>query len=834
MSTIITRNSATSGSVPSSLIQGELAINVTDGRLFYGSGSGNIVKEFVASGSGGGGTVNTGSFVTTSSFNAYTGSSTSQFAGTASFALNVLSASYAPSTPAFPFTGSAKITGSLGITGSLSNGTGNIASGLFSHAEGLNTQAKATGSHAEGLNTISSGSYSHAEGQQTISIGGASHAEGKNAIASGNNSHAEGYATISTGDFSHTEGQYNIAVDQTSHAEGSYTIAGGIRVEFTPLDPFTFPNIYLDATNLYISGDIATLYPDSIVPGNTVQFAAYGNAAVPFPGDNQLILLQTTITSASYDTYANITTIVVPSIPTIGSIDTSSPPPSGLIIKNLSYSYYSIFNGAPTHTEGYLTTAPSRYSHAEGTLTNASGEGSHAEGAYAISSGSYSHAEGDSTISRGDYSHAEGGSTNSTGPYSHAEGDTTTSTGDFSHAEGSGTTSTGDFSHAEGNSTTSIGNFSHAEGSNTNSLGSYSHAEGDTTTSTGDFSHAEGESTNSYGTYSHAEGLNTTAGQLGYTPRIKIISGVFELDPGYGDLTSLFTPGVFILIDDVLGEINGTPNIFKLEVASSTYTGTPATEITLVDTSINISTTKYTVGIYSVYNPTLADASIGSYSHTSGDSTHTIGIGSSTEGYFNEALGYYQSVVGIYNEPINDYGAFIIGGGYDNTPRNLLVASPKNQIVTITGSATTYKPLTTQENISAAFIVSGEIVEGVSIHAGVTLYDLVSLDNGGDWITTVQTQSLSEQLLGIYIGDNKVLLEGYLTFTDSTGNGPFVGGGIKEGQVVYIQQSSSGLMSVDIPSSFYVRTLGHVLYHNVNNAANWTMKFNPSNDWITI
>jgi hypothetical protein len=46
MSTIITRNSATSGSSPSSLIQGELAINVKDGKLFYGSGSGNVVKEF--------------------------------------------------------------------------------------------------------------------------------------------------------------------------------------------------------------------------------------------------------------------------------------------------------------------------------------------------------------------------------------------------------------------------------------------------------------------------------------------------------------------------------------------------------------------------------------------------------------------------------------------------------------------------------------------------------------------------------------------------------------------------------------------------------------------
>jgi len=823
MSTIITRNSATSGSVPSSLVQGELAINVKDGRLFYGSGSGNVVKEFIASGSGGG-TFNTGSFVTTSSFNAYTGSNTSQFAGTASYTTNALSASFAstasyvknaisasyastasialqvstsistqnlqhnvlfvdtsgPGTiqvdgglrynpnqdlltttssyaiqalsssfavtasyatnalsasfatsasyatnaltasfavtasyvknaisasyapPTFPYTGSALITGSLGITGSLSNGSGNIASGIFSHAEGQNTNSLGSYSHAEGRGTIASGSYSHAEGSGTTATGDYSHAEGQSTTSTGNTSHAEGYSTTATGNYSHAEGQSTTSTGNASHAEGDTTTA---------------------------NNDFA-------------------------------------------------------------------------------------------HSEGAGTTAAGVSSHAEGINTTSSGSYSHAEGYNSYSIGLYSHAEGNYTVSTGDYSHTEGTNTNTIGIGSHAEGDTTTSTGDFSHAEGYGTTATGDYSHAEG--------------ANTNSHGDYSHAEGNTTTATGDYSHAEGANTNSYGDGSHAEGLNTTAGQLGYHPLDKIISGVFELDPGYQDLTSLFTPGVFILIDDILGGINGTPNIFKLEVASSTYNGTPATEITLVDTSINISTNKYTVGIYNVYNPTLADASIGSYSHTSGESTHTIGIGSSTEGYFNEALGYYQSVVGIYNEPINDYGAFIIGGGYDNTPRNLLVASPKNQIVTITGSATTYKPLTTQENISAAFTVSGEIVEGVSIHAGVTLYDLVSLDNGGDWIITNQTQSLSEQLLGIYIGDNKVLLEGYLTFTDTTGDGPLVGGGVREGQVVYIQQSSSGLMSADIPSSFYVRTLGHVLYHNVNNAANWTMKFNPSNDWITI
>jgi len=86
MSSIIQiKNTPVSGSIPSNLTQGELAINVTDGRLFYGSGSSNVVKEFIVSGSGG--TINTSSLLSIASFNAYTGSNTSQFAGTASYAI---------------------------------------------------------------------------------------------------------------------------------------------------------------------------------------------------------------------------------------------------------------------------------------------------------------------------------------------------------------------------------------------------------------------------------------------------------------------------------------------------------------------------------------------------------------------------------------------------------------------------------------------------------------------------------------------------------------------------------------------------------------------------
>ena len=109
MSSIIQiKNTALSGSVPNNLTQGELAINVTQGRLFYGSGSANIVKEFT--GSGGGGTTNpggsntqiqynnTGTFggvtnltwngTTLSATGSFTGSFTGNLAGTSSYALS--------------------------------------------------------------------------------------------------------------------------------------------------------------------------------------------------------------------------------------------------------------------------------------------------------------------------------------------------------------------------------------------------------------------------------------------------------------------------------------------------------------------------------------------------------------------------------------------------------------------------------------------------------------------------------------------------------------------------------------------------------------------------
>lgn len=81
MATIITKNGSGSA-VPPSLIQGELAINVDSGTLYYGSGSANAVRTITAS------LALTASYVTGSIFNSTNPVLSASYALTASHALN--------------------------------------------------------------------------------------------------------------------------------------------------------------------------------------------------------------------------------------------------------------------------------------------------------------------------------------------------------------------------------------------------------------------------------------------------------------------------------------------------------------------------------------------------------------------------------------------------------------------------------------------------------------------------------------------------------------------------------------------------------------------------
>ena len=107
--------------------------------------------------------------------------------------------------------------------------THNVATGIFSHAEGGGTTASGNQSHAEGESTIASGIGSHAEGAGTTASGVDSHAEGGGNTASGVDSHAEGGGNTASGSCSHAEGNSTTANVDYSHAEGHRTTASGIQ-----------------------------------------------------------------------------------------------------------------------------------------------------------------------------------------------------------------------------------------------------------------------------------------------------------------------------------------------------------------------------------------------------------------------------------------------------------------------------------------------------------------------------------------------------------------------------------------------------------------------------
>lgn len=139
------------------------------------------------------------------------------------------------------------MSGSNRIFGTLEQGTGSIASGEFSHAEGANASSIGSGSHAEGFSTVAFGIASHAEGVYAVAIGEGSHAEGLYTTASGIGSHAEGAGSIALGNGSHAGGLATVASGSYQTVVGQYNapnndvslfvVGGGINDNY-PKDIF--------------------------------------------------------------------------------------------------------------------------------------------------------------------------------------------------------------------------------------------------------------------------------------------------------------------------------------------------------------------------------------------------------------------------------------------------------------------------------------------------------------------------------------------------------------------------------------------------------------------
>jgi hypothetical protein len=247
----------------------------------------------------------------------------------------------------------------------------NIASGDYSHAEGIATSATTFGAHAEGINTLSNGSgfqsASHAEGYGTTASGNASHSEGYYSIASGARSHSEGYVTTASGNNSHSEGYGSKASGIAAHAEG-----GGGGFGYTG-GTASGDGSHAEGSNTTASGNYSHSEGfGTVASGNASHSEGSGSKATA-----EISHAEGFETTASGD-YSH------------------------------SEGAYTVASGEASHAEGGLTKAIGTRSHAEGEFTTASGLNSHAEGYDTIASGEASHSEGFGTVSLSAYTHAGG------------------------------------------------------------------------------------------------------------------------------------------------------------------------------------------------------------------------------------------------------------------------------------------------------------------------------------------------------------------------------------------------------------------------------------------
>lgn len=231
-------------------------------------------------------------------------------------------------------------------------GTGCIAVGVASHAEGHNTTAKGDYSHIEGAGAQTSGICSHAEGISTNTYESAnySHAEGYDTATKGIASHSEGYDTQANGDYSHVEGYNTTTNGSYSHAEGYLTDTGSNSMAS-----------HSEGRETHAIGN----------GSHAEGYKCYSNGMCSHAEGN--------------DTYAN-----------------------GNYSHSEGVGTYAIGNGS--HSEGHNTTANGNYSHAEGEdcIIEENAVCSHVEGIACKTSGIASHAEGASCVASGIASHAEG------------------------------------------------------------------------------------------------------------------------------------------------------------------------------------------------------------------------------------------------------------------------------------------------------------------------------------------------------------------------------------------------------------------------------------------
>ena len=454
-----------------------------------------------------------------------------------------------------------KITGDTELVGTFRQGSGTVATGQYSHAEGYYTIANNKGEHSEGIFNVSN--TGQGTDKQTIhSVGiGTSNSDRKNAVEIMQNGD---YYMLGVGGYQGTNTKTQDATVKTVREvingkqdilkagtnisiENGEVSATGYKFN-TELQSFAeFPDMlksrYIDKTSYMppasitftgaagsttynVGGESAALLNESVgmmafkigdgpialltsydLGSNTATFDKSldeNNNLSDTPFSKVYMYIKITFSgdaNATTYSFTDMTGSAGDVIVEGGKIKIGNYPIATIVSVNVENSTITL--DKTLDPDNAVSNAMFDYI----ILPNntASGYVSHAEGYSANASGDYSHAEGGACTAYGIASHAEGSNNNASGDYSHAEGYSNTAEA-MSHAEGSDNIASGSASHAEGKYNTASGGYSHAEGYSTTASGGYSHAEGLHNTASSEGSHAEGYSNIASGLYSHTEG----------------------------------------------------------------------------------------------------------------------------------------------------------------------------------------------------------------------------------------------------------------------------------------------------------------------------------------
>ena len=255
---------------------------------------------------------------------------------------------------------SGSATGSV-VANDVSN---NVASGNYSFAEGVSTQALTFATHAEGSNCVARTQSSHCEGVNTTTTPCAFHIT----------SFSGDTIFIDTNQISDIE-LVNIGTKIKFPVGGSYEVTQKSYNSLTFSQPISSSDQNMPYCYSLDTGDIG--YSHAEGQGTVASRGAHAECAALIAGD-------------------------------VAHAEGES----------------SCATGRASHSEGFATQSTGNYSHAEGYKTTASGNRSHAEGSDTTASGLNSHASGSGTTASGVDSHAEGYESEAAGNYSSAHGST--------------------------------------------------------------------------------------------------------------------------------------------------------------------------------------------------------------------------------------------------------------------------------------------------------------------------------------------------------------------------------------------------------------------------